>query len=452
MLVPAAAHADTGETPFYVLGGSGLPTPSTQLIDTLQAVYFPAVANFAGQPTFSNIDPLALTTPEQFYPITGIYQETLASSVSQGVQILNDTIAPQLSDGGAVDVLGASQSAVIASLEMQQLEQTDPSANANFVLLGDLMNPNGGIFERFAGLDLSSLGIDFYGATPADDFGTTIYTLEYDGYADFPKYPLDILSDLNAIEGINVVHGDYYDLTAADLADAVQLTTSGSTDTTYYIIPVDELPLLDPIRNIPVLGNPIADLLQPDLTYLVNLGYGDPDYGYSTDPANEATTIGLFPALSEIEKMPGLLLSGAEQGLQNFIGDFTGTGPNPVDFSLASLTDTSSGATSALSDIAAELQNLASDPSSVITDLADLISTDLQTAYSTLLPTADIVNDLVTSLPAYDFSLFQENLSNPIEAIGLPIAADLGIGLYLANYEADVVFTAADNILNSLVP
>jgi hypothetical protein len=418
----------------------------------LQAVYFPSVANFAGQPTFSDIDPMALTTPEQFYPITGIYQETLATSVSQGVQILNDTILPQLDDGGAVDVLGASQSAVIASLEMEQLEQTDPTANASFVLLGDLMNPNGGIFERFAGLDLSSLGIDFYGATPADDFDTTIYTLEYDGYADFPKYPLDILSDLNAIEGINVVHGDYYDLTAADLADAVQLATSGSTDTTYYIIPVDDLPLLDPVRDIPVIGNPIADLLQPDLTYLVNLGYGDPEYGWSTDPANEATTIGLFPDLDEIEKMPGLLLSGAEQGLQDFIGDFTGTGPNPVDLSLASLTDTSSGTTATLPDIAAELQSLASDPSSAITDLADTISTDLQTAYGTLLPTADILNDLVTSLPAYDFSLFQENLSNPVEAIGLPIAADLGIDIYLANYEADVVFTAAENILNSFVP
>ncbi|MGA8330119.1 MAG: PE-PPE domain-containing protein, partial [Mycobacterium sp.] len=158
MVVPASSHADGDPAvPFYVLGGSGLPTPSTQLIDMLQAVYFPSVANFDGQPTFSNIDPQALTTPEQFYPITGTDQETLATSVSQGVQLLDNQIAPILSAGNAVDVLGASQSAVIASLEMEQLEQTDPTANASFVLLGDLMNPNGGIFERFAGLDLSSL-------------------------------------------------------------------------------------------------------------------------------------------------------------------------------------------------------------------------------------------------------------------------------------------------------
>ncbi len=450
---PAMAYGDSdAAVPFEVMGGSGLPTPSTELIQTLQALYFPAEANFPGQPTFPNVDPVALTTPEQFYPVTGVYQETLATSVSQGVQILNNTIASPLAAGDPIDVFGISQSAVIASLEMEQLEETDPSAPATFVLTGDLMNPNGGIFERFDGLNLSSLGIDFYGATPADDFPTTIYTLEYDGYADFPRYPLDILSDLNAIEGINVVHGDYTDLTSAQLATAIKLPTSGATDTTYYLIPVDDLPLLDPVRDIPVIGNPIADLLQPDLTYLVNLGYGDPLYGYSTDAANVASPFGLFPDLSDIEMMPNLLVSGAEQGVQDFIGDFTGTGPNPVELSLTSLTDPSSGTTSTLPDLEAELASLASNPAGALTDFSNTISSDLQTAYSTLLPTADIANALSTSLPAYDASLFLDNLSDPVNAIDLPIAADLGIEIFLANYEADVIATAAETILNSVIP
>jgi hypothetical protein len=454
IVVPSVARADTDEVPFYVLGGSGLPTPSTELIDTLQSLYFPSASNFAGQPTFLDVDPVALTTPEQFFPVTGDDQETLATSVSQGLEILDNEISPALSAGDPVDVFGISQSAVIASLEMEQLEETDPTANATFVLAGDLMNPNGGILERFAGLDLSSLGIDFYGATPSDDFTTTIYTLEYDGYADFPKYPLDILSDLNAIEGINVVHGDYDDLTAAQLATAIELPTSGATDTTYYLIPVDDLPLLDPVRDIPIIGNPIADLLQPDLTYLVNLGYGDPLYGYSTDAANEATTFGLFPDLSDIEMMPGLLISGAEQGIEDFIGDFTGTGPNPVDLSLDSLTsatDSTSGTTtSTLTDLETDLESLASNPSGALADLTSTLSTDLQTADGTLLPTEDILNSLLTSLPAYDASLFADNISSdPIDAIGLPIAADLGIGIYLANYEADVLATAAETILGS---
>ena len=142
----------------------------------------------------------------------------------------------------------------------------------------------------------------------------------------------------------------------------------------------------------------------------MNLGYGDPEYGYSTDPANVATTFGLFPNFDEIEKMPGLLLSGAEQGIQDFIGDFTGTGPNPVDLSLSSLTDASSGTTSALPDLGAELQSLVSDPAGTLTDVTNVITSDLQTAYSTLLPTADILNALSTSLPAYDASLFTGQL------------------------------------------
>ena len=102
----------------------------------------------------------------------------------------------------------------------------------------------------------------------------------------------------------------------------------------YYMIPTTDLPLLDPVRDIPVIGNPLADPLQPDLTHLVNLGYGDPLQGWSTGPANVATGFGLFPPLSDIEKLPGLLLSGTEQGIQAFLGDVTGSGPNPVTLSI----------------------------------------------------------------------------------------------------------------------
>ena len=99
--------------PFEVMGGSGLPTPSTELIDELQSLYFPSTALFPGQPTFPDVDPGALTTPEQFYPITGVNQLPLDTSVAEGLTILNNTIAPQLAAGDPVDIFGASQSAVI---------------------------------------------------------------------------------------------------------------------------------------------------------------------------------------------------------------------------------------------------------------------------------------------------------------------------------------------------
>jgi PE-PPE domain len=475
MMTPAFACGVTpdvaGDTPvpFEVMGGFGVDQRPDSYITDFQSLYFPSTPLFPGQPTFPDVDAQALFTPEDFYPLGGVtdppYGLPLVISVSQGVQILNDTIQPYIAAGTLVDAFGYSRTAVIASLEMENLQAAGvPSSAVNFVLVGDLMNPNGGIFERFAGLQLPSLGIDFYGATPSDAFPTTIYTLEYDGWADFPRYPIDLLSDQNAIQSPE--HFDYIAVTPAEVATAIPLTTTGATDTTYYMIPVENLPLLDPVRDIPIFGNPIADLLQPDLTYLVNLGYGDPMYGWSTAPANAPTPFGLFPPLSAFEELPPLLVSGAEQGIQNFIGDLTGTGPNPVTLTslgvlLPSLMDPSSAMSSTLSDPPAALSAVAaapeavSNPAASLTDFVNTPSSVASTAYGTLLPTADILDAALTGIPAYDASLFLANLTDPIDAVGLPIAADTALLPLLASFEQAVIEDAVQSMiaaLTSLIP
>lgn len=35
---------------------------------------------------------------------------------------------------------------------------------------------------------------------------TAIYTIEYDGFADFPQYPINVISDINAFAGIIFLH------------------------------------------------------------------------------------------------------------------------------------------------------------------------------------------------------------------------------------------------------
>ncbi len=471
VMTPAFAYGDAPDVTDpatggigLVMGGTGETIPDTAYVDFASALYIEPTTPFAGQPTFPGTTypgTLAngLVTPEQLYPLTGVNSLPFDTSVSEGVTILNNSIQANLAAGDVSTVLGSSQSADIASLEMEALDPsgTPSTLPVNFVLIGNEMNPNGGILERFAGLDIASLGIPFYGATPADDFTTVSYMAEYDGFADFPRYPIDFLSDLNAFVGVLSVQ---YPDTSAQLATAIELPTSGATETTYYMIPTTDLPLLDLVRDIPIIGSPIADLLQPDLTYLVNRGYGAPLYGWSTSPANVATPFGLFPSLSDIEQLPGLLVSGAEQGVENFIGDFTGTGPNPVTLSLGSLTDPSSGttsATSALADLSTGLSALASDPASSLTDLVNTLSSATSTAYGLLLPTADIANALLTSLPAYDVSLFVDNLQagNLLDAVGLPIAADIGVGTFAGGIEYDVVAVAASTIIGdlaSLVP
>lgn len=445
-----------------VMGGSGDPFPSNSFITAVNNLFIQNIPGLAGS------TPLGLYTPEQFYPFAA-HELTLAASVSQGQQILNNALQPYISAGTPVGVFGYSQSAIIASLEMRALQAAGvPSSAVHFALIGDLMNPNGGIFERFAGLNLSALGIDFYGATPSNAYPTTIYTMEYDAWADFPRYPLDILSVFNALE--SQTHFLYPNLTAAQLGSAIQLSTTGATQTAYYMIPVNDLPLLDPVRgSIPIFGNAIADLLQPDLTYLVNLGYGDPLYGWSTSPANVATPAGLFPPLSAFQELPGLLVGGAQTGFHNFIGDFTGTGPHPIAQqalgTVEQLLGTSSGAgnstTSGLSSPVATFSSALSNPAALesaipnflntIPSYLNTVSADLSNLYSAGLGTANIATDALISVPAFDLTLFSAGIQQAINgqplaglanAIGMPIVADMALYPLLWQFETGVLGNA----------
>jgi hypothetical protein len=296
--------AQTSPLDMQVMGATGLANP------TSDADYWQAAEAYA-QAEWPGGDPVGLTTPEGLWPFTGT--STFDQSVSQGVADLNVAITPDLDAGTAVGVVGVSQSAVIASLEMEQLDPSGAPSDlpAAFVLLGDPMNPDGGLFERFPGLDI--FGATFSGATPADDFPTAVYTHEYDPLSDFCAYPIDGLCDLNAILGV----GDH-SYTAADLSTAFELPTTGATETTYYMIPA-ELPLTAAIQDIPVVGTPLADLLGPDLSALVNFGYGDPDFGYSLDPANIPTPAELLPPVSDFQELLPALTTGTEVGIENFL-------------------------------------------------------------------------------------------------------------------------------------
>lgn len=118
-------------------------------------------------------------------------------------------------------------------------------------------------------MSLPALGLDFYGGTPSNTgYELNQYTLLYDGYADFPQYPLNLLADLNAFAGIQFVHGDYPDLDPNNLPagyNLVQLPVSPGNNglENYYMITYPGLPILEPLRAIPVIGNPLADLVEP---------------------------------------------------------------------------------------------------------------------------------------------------------------------------------------------
>jgi hypothetical protein len=105
------------------------------------------------------------------------------------------------------------------------------------------------------------------GATPGE---ITTYDIvrQYDGSGDLPTNPLNLLSGANAALGFILVHTDYF---SVDMSQAISQGTYG--DTQYYLIPTYPLPILMPLTLIPLVGQLIADTLDPLLRVMVEAGY-----------------------------------------------------------------------------------------------------------------------------------------------------------------------------------
>ena len=285
MMNPAFAHADDTDIGL-VMGGSGTPIPGPDYVEAANALYLdnPGTSLYPGltfyQATTANPFGNGLFTPEGLYPLTGVHTlplnypldsdglPSLSTSVGQGATILESAILANQAAGDASTVFGYSQSSTLSGITMEMLDpsgtpETGP-LDPQFLLIGDPSAPNGGLLERFNGfetlsgsttvnpLNLASVGISFDGATPSDDFVTNMYSLEYDGFTDFPRYPINFLADLNAFLGIEEIHSTYLNggvdgsgPTPEQIADAILLPGSmnSTTDpcaeclTNYFMIP-----------------------------------------------------------------------------------------------------------------------------------------------------------------------------------------------------------------------
>lgn len=295
-----------------IMGGTGNPIPNAAYVNNIYNAYLaPRIAPLTAIPT-------GLTTPEQGFPLTGLNSLTFDTSIARGVEILQQAIAAQ-PPGTHTVVFGFSQSATIITNYLNgvangSIPAPNP-ADLRFVLAGNPNNPNGGLYERFTGLYIPGFNQTFGGATPNLAYPTDIYTIQYDGFAHFPRYPLNLLSVANALAGMYYGHlsptPTYEMLTAGQLASAIIAPVSpGSTgDTTYYMIPSENLPLLAPL-NLP---QPLLNVIQPPLRVLVDLGYGDVG-GPHTEYANLPTPASLFPLIDPVT-VGTYLIKGAAQGV-----------------------------------------------------------------------------------------------------------------------------------------
>ncbi|MGV0837417.1 PE-PPE domain-containing protein [Mycolicibacterium thermoresistibile] len=221
-----------------------------------------------------------LDVPGQFWPATGLDSLTFDASVRAGQALLSPEVDAAIAGGDAIVVFGHSQSAVIATKEKQRLlaeyGQAETPPDVQFVLAANPNRPNGGLLARFPGLHIPILGVTFNGATPTQGpFDTYDVARQYDGWADFPTYPLNLVATANAVLGIYYLHGGYYDLLAENpeiLTDEQLTSTQQYGDTTYYLIKTDRLPLLRPLRELGV-PDEFVDALEPYVRHVVELGY-----------------------------------------------------------------------------------------------------------------------------------------------------------------------------------
>jgi hypothetical protein len=304
-----------------MMGGTTAPTPSEFWQDTI-------VTDYIDPATGQNYTPVLVPTPESLS----------STSVPIGLADLQAAMAQQeaADPGQPFLVEGYSQSAEIVVDEKTDLMQAGQIPDVTLLMLGDPNRPDGGIDERFVGMDTPGLGMgDLTGAEPTDAGIPTIdIANQYDFVADYPQFPINGLADLNAILGLIYAHGAYGDGVLPEEVPAIWPPSAplsgpfadeyvlGSTeivkqvdgDTTFYFIPTTELPLLDPLRSLGVPES-VLNIFQPALQVIVEAGYdrsipfGDPT------PAELIPTID--PATFTLE-FTNAVVQGANNAFQLF--------------------------------------------------------------------------------------------------------------------------------------
>ena len=145
-----------------IMGGTGHPLSTPQ--DTPEFINsyttdanndYIVLTGFCGT---SACTPTAVSTPEQFMPVSGVMP--FDQSVGQGVVNLDQAMNAQ-PVGESMVVFGYSQSARIASIQKGNLAAAGSTLPVSFVLIGNPNRPNGGILQRFEGLDDSLRGRHF---------------------------------------------------------------------------------------------------------------------------------------------------------------------------------------------------------------------------------------------------------------------------------------------------
>lgn len=346
----------------------GTGTPNADVVDGYREnAWSRYIDGVACTEDCSDPDLVGIPYPASFWPVSFIPGWCVTGrcdkwnvSVGEGTENLLDALAPFLDPESDEDVyiFGYSQGGAVVANALAELALLDlPDSvkdRLKTVTIGGIENPDGGLWQRLAWLQLflgnpvPILDLSFDPAMPVDiGIDTTSIGFEYDPVVYAPKYWGNPFAILNMIAAFDEVHGYY--LTPNENSEspmaygyddetlAPQLNCSlnpgncrtDSFGNTYIMIPATSLPLTNLIRSladslgIGGLAKPFIDLVEPVVRELVDLGYD-----WSGNPGVPSrSTILPFKIFQNWLKVGVDFAIAAVKGVEAFIRNFI---PAPV--------------------------------------------------------------------------------------------------------------------------
>jgi hypothetical protein len=212
-------------------------------------------------------------------------------SVAAAVQALDGDL---LSTPGPLVAAGFSQGALAVAHAKKDLmslpaERRPDPGRLTFVTIGDPAGPGG--IMRFLRFQIPVIGLTPV-TEPDTPYTSIVVKGEYDGWADFPDRPWNLVSVVNALLGIAYIHGRYetipggLDLSAVPAANITTTVNGLGGRTTTYLVPTANLPLVQPLRDIGVPERIVAAIEKP-LKKVVDKGYRRNDAA----PAAQASAV-----------------------------------------------------------------------------------------------------------------------------------------------------------------
>jgi diacyltrehalose acyltransferase len=288
----AAAEGDNnggaGETS-YKVGGAKVPNiPWLEYTYRTGTGYYPndkqVIVDYPGGQAQGHL-------LESLFPGMGLDGPSVGESVAIGSDNLDAAVR---SDSGPARAVGLSEGTLVLDATQQRLAN-DPSApppdQLSFAMFADPAGSHG--FGKSALAALFPPGtfiplIDYTMPEPVESqYHTTRVVGAYDGLADFPDRPDNLVSLANALFGAGIVHTPVAFTTPANVPPQNIKTTTNSRGgtTTTYLVPSQHLPLTLPLRYLglpPETVDQIDAVLQP---------MADAGYSRNDDPSSAPTNV-----------------------------------------------------------------------------------------------------------------------------------------------------------------